>query len=84
MGDAKEEARKQLSLTKEWMTSPNHMRSGLDFVDRVYIESKRGSSSRNTEIQRQKENLLTDSFSVLCPYTKRKEKKRKKTELKLG
>lgn len=71
MENAKKEARIQASLTKELITSPNQRRTSLGCMGRVYTETRKWEySSRNTETQRQKEDLLTVSHSVLCPYTK--------------
>lgn len=69
--NAKKEARNQAPLTKEFKTTPNQRRTSPGCMGTVYMGNRRWeSSSRNTETQRQKEDLFTISHSVLCPYTK--------------
>lgn len=70
-----EDARHQVSLTKELITCPNYRRTRLCCMGRVHMENRKcESSSRNTETQSQKEGLFLVSQSVLHPYTKERKK----------
>lgn len=73
MGRAKEETRNQVSLTKELITSPNSMRSSLDFMDRVYIESSRWETQKHKGRKRIS-SLLYIQFSVPVPEKKKRRK----------
>lgn len=73
MENAKKEARVQASLTKELITSPGQRRTSLGCMGRVHTETRKwGSSSRNTETRRQKEDLYCFTFSSLCTKERQK------------